>query len=339
MSKPSTILVTGGAGYIGSHTVLELLNNGNQVVVLDNLCNASRESLRRVENLTGRSVSFIEGDVRCAQTLDQLFANHAIDAVIHFAALKAVGESVAEPLAYYQNNVAGLLCLVAAMQRAGLFRLIFSSSATVYGENNPIPYVEWMPLSATSPYGRSKLICEQILMDWVAAEPHWQVVSLRYFNPVGAHPSGEIGEDPRGKPNNLMPFIAQVAVGRREKLSVFGSDYPTVDGSGVRDYIHVVDVADGHVAGLAALAPGYQAINLGGGRGYSVLEVVAAFEKVSGVSIPYQLEPRRLGDIAEFYADAQRALEVLGWQAKHSLEQMCADSWHWQQANPNGYSS
>ncbi|MFW2421908.1 MAG: UDP-glucose 4-epimerase GalE [Porticoccaceae bacterium] len=337
MSKPSTILVTGGAGFIGSHTVLELLNNGDHVVVLDNLCNSSVESLRRVEKLSGCELSFVRADICCAEALDALFTDHQIDAVIHFAALKAVGESVEQPLLYYQNNLEGLLSLLGAMQRAGVYKLIFSSSATVYGDNNPIPYLESMPLSATSPYGRSKVMCEQILMDMTAAEPSWQIIALRYFNPVGAHPSGEIGEDPRGKPNNLMPYIAQVAVGRRERLTVFGDDYPTRDGTGVRDYIHVCDLARGHLAAVAAVTPGYQAVNLGAGVGHSVFEVVEAFERACGASVPYQVEPRRAGDIAEFYAHPGLAKARLKWQAELSLEQMCADSWRFQQANPNGY--
>lgn len=335
----NTILVTGGAGYIGSHTVVELLNSGYQVVVLDNLSNASVTALQRVERLTGRTVSFIEGDVRDSGDLDALFAAHPIDAVIHFAALKAVGESVEKPLAYYDNNVTGLLSLLAAMQRAGVFKLVFSSSATVYGECNPIPYREPMPRSATSPYGWSKVICEQLLSDMAGADRRWQLLALRYFNPVGAHPSGEIGEDPEGIPNNLMPFISQVAVGRRAELAVFGDDYPTVDGTGVRDYLHVVDVARGHLAGLAALVAGFEAINLGAGRGYSVLEVIRAFEAASGVAIPYRIEPRRSGDIAEFYADASLAAQRLNWRAEKTLAQICADSWRWQRGNPDGYRS
>ena len=337
MNQTRTVLVTGGAGFIGSHTVLELLNNGDHVVVLDNLCNSSAESLRRVQKLSGCEVMFVHGDITCSETLNALFADHQVDAVIHFAALKAVGESVEQPLLYYQNNLNGLLSLLGAMQRASVYKLIFSSSATVYGDNNPIPYLEGMPLSATSPYGRSKVMCEQILMDVATAEPSWQIIALRYFNPVGAHPSGEIGEDPRGIPNNLMPYIAQVAVGRRERLSVFGDDYPTRDGTGVRDYIHVCDLARGHLAAVAATNPGYQAINLGAGFGHSVLEVVEAFERACGVNVPYHVEPRRAGDIAEFYAHPGLAKARLNWQAELSLEQMCADSWRFQQANPNGY--
>ncbi len=333
------ILVTGGAGYIGSHTVLELLNSGNDVVVIDNLCNSSRESLRRVEALTGRSVTFYEADVCDRSALQTIFAQHAIDAVIHFAGLKAVGESTQIPLKYYQNNIAATLVLCEEMERAGVFRLVFSSSATVYGDPHSVPIQEHFPTSATNPYGRSKLMVEEMLRDIVAADPRWSVVLLRYFNPVGAHISGQIGEDPNGIPNNLLPYIAQVAIGRLKQLSVFGNDYPTPDGTGVRDYIHVVDLSLGHLKALQYIADrhGVFTFNLGTGRGYSVLEMVKAFEQASGRAVPYQVVARRPGDIAVCYAEPDLAAQELGWRAERGLPEMMADTWRWQSQNPNGY--
>ncbi|MDO4688146.1 MAG: UDP-glucose 4-epimerase GalE [Plesiomonas sp.] len=333
------ILVTGGAGYIGSHTVLELLNSGNDVVVIDNLCNSSRESLRRVEALTGRSVTFYEADVCDRSALQTIFAQHAIDAVIHFAGLKAVGESTQIPLKYYQNNIAATLVLCEEMERAGVFRLVFSSSATVYGDPHTVPIQEHFPTSATNPYGRSKLMVEEMLRDIVAADPRWSVVLLRYFNPVGAHISGQIGEDPNGIPNNLLPYIAQVAIGRLKQLSVFGNDYPTPDGTGVRDYIHVVDLSLGHLKALEYIADrhGVFTFNLGTGQGYSVLEMVKAFEQASGRAVPYQVVARRPGDIAVCYAEPDLAAQELGWRAERGLPEMMADTWRWQSQNPNGY--
>lgn len=333
------ILVTGGAGYIGSHTVLELLNSGNDVVVIDNLCNSSRESLRRVEALTGRSVTFYEADVCDRSALQTIFAQHAIDAVIHFAGLKAVGESTQIPLKYYQNNIAATLVLCEEMERAGVFRLVFSSSATVYGDPHTVPIQEHFPTSATNPYGRSKLMVEEMLRDIVAADPRWAVVLLRYFNPVGAHISGQIGEDPNGIPNNLLPYIAQVAIGRLKQLSVFGNDYPTPDGTGVRDYIHVVDLSLGHLKALQYIADrhGVFTFNLGTGQGYSVLEMVKAFEQASGRAVPYQVVARRPGDIAVCYAKPDLAAQELGWRAERGLPEMMADTWRWQSQNPNGY--
>ncbi|MFL1907740.1 UDP-glucose 4-epimerase GalE [Plesiomonas shigelloides] len=333
------ILVTGGAGYIGSHTVLELLNSGNDVVVIDNLCNSSRESLRRVEALTGRRVTFYEADVCDSSALQTIFAQHAIDAVIHFAGLKAVGESTQIPLKYYQNNIAATLVLCEEMERAGVFRLVFSSSATVYGDPHIVPIQEHFPTSATNPYGRSKLMVEEMLRDIVAADPRWSVVLLRYFNPVGAHISGQIGEDPNGIPNNLLPYIAQVAIGRLKQLSVFGNDYPTPDGTGVRDYIHVVDLSLGHLKALQYIADrhGVFTFNLGTGQGYSVLEMVKAFEQASGRAVPYQVVARRPGDIAVCYAEPDLAAQELGWRAERGLPEMMADTWRWQSQNPNGY--
>ncbi|WP_282041233.1 UDP-glucose 4-epimerase GalE [Halomonas alimentaria] len=336
----ASVLITGGAGYIGSHTVLALLEAGHRVVVLDNLCNASRESLRRVERLSGRTLDFVQGDIRDRALLDRLFNAHAVSAVIHFAGLKAVGESVAQPLAYYENNVAGTLVLCQAMQAAGVTRLVFSSSATVYGDGHPMPLHEGLPTGhPTNPYGRSKLMVEELLRDLAASDPRWSIGLLRYFNPVGAHPSGEIGEDPRGIPNNLLPYVAQVAVGRRERLAVYGSDYPTPDGTGVRDYIHVMDLAEGHLCALNALQAcrGVQAWNLGTGQGHSVLEVVKAFERASGRAVPYRIEPRRAGDVAACWADASLAERELGWKARRGLAAMMADTWRWQKQNPQGY--
>ena len=334
-----TILVTGGAGYIGSHTVLRLLEDGHPVVVLDNLSNGSREALRRVEALTGRQVVFEEGDIRDGALLDRLFTEHDVGAVIHFAGLKAVGESVAQPLRYYDCNVVGSLRLLEAMERAGVRTLVFSSSATVYGDPATVPIREDFPLSATNPYGATKLHIEDMLRDLHRADPRWSVALLRYFNPVGAHESGRIGEDPNGEPNNLMPYVAQVAVGKREQLRVFGDDYDTPDGTGVRDYIHVMDLAEGHLAALDALARdgGLITTNLGTGRGYSVLEMVRAFAAASGREVRYQIAERRPGDVASCYADPAHAKQVLGWEAKRGIDTMCADHWRWQSENPNGY--
>ena len=335
-----TILVTGGAGYIGSHACLEFLEAGYDVVALDNLSNSSEEALRRVEQLSGRDVVFVEGDIRDRAGLDALFHRHDIDAVIHFAGLKSVGESVDKPLLYYDNNIAGSITLFEAMQAAGVKTLVFSSSATVYGDPASVPIREDFPVGATTnPYGRSKLIIEQILQDVAVADPAWNIALLRYFNPVGAHESGRIGEDPHGIPNNLMPYISQVAVGRREYLNVFGDDYPTPDGTGVRDYIHVVDLAKGHVKAVEKLAqgPGVNIWNLGTGQGYSVLDMARAMEKASGRPVPYRIAPRRAGDVARCWADPAKAKAELGWRAERNLDAMCADTWRWQSMNPNGY--
>lgn len=334
------ILVTGGAGYIGSHTCVELLNAGYEVIVLDNLCNSAAESLNRVQQLTRKSLTFVEGDIRDVQLLDQVFQQNSIDAVIHFAGLKAVGESQQIPLAYCDNNIAGSISLVQAMQRAQVFKLVFSSSATVYGENNPSPLNEEMPTGMpTNNYGYTKLIVEQLLEKLSVADERWSIALLRYFNPVGAHKSGQIGEDPQGIPNNLMPFVTQVAVGRREKLSIFGHDYDTVDGTGVRDYIHVVDLANAHLCALnnRLTAQGCRAWNIGTGNGISVLQVKDTFEQVNGVAIAFELAPRREGDVATCFADNTRAVQELGWQPQYGLEDMLADSWNWQKQNPNGY--
>jgi UDP-glucose 4-epimerase len=333
------ILLTGGTGYIGSHACVALLDAGHEVVVLDNLCNSSRLAVDRIARICGRAPAFVEGDVRDAGFLDRVLADHPISAVMHFAGLKAVGESVEQPLAYYDNNVRGTLELLAAMRRAGVRTIVFSSSATVYGDPASVPIREDFPRSATNPYGRSKLMIEDILADLHRAEPGWNVARLRYFNPVGAHASGLIGEDPRGIPNNLMPFVAQVAVGRRERLAVFGDDYATPDGTGVRDYIHVVDLAEGHVAALDWLRRegGLLTVNLGTGRGYSVLDMVRAFEQASGRPVPYRVVARRAGDIAACWADPSLARERLGWEAKRGIEAMCADTWRWQTMNPEGY--
>ncbi len=333
------ILVTGGAGYIGSHTCLELLQAGYEVIVVDNLSNSKEEALNRVLEITGKTLTFYRVDLLDKAALDQVFAAHPIDSVIHFAGLKAVGESVSIPLHYYQNNVAGTLNLCQVMQKHQVKKLVFSSSATVYGETNPSPLREDFPLSATNPYGRSKLMIEEILRDLHRSDPEWDIALLRYFNPVGAHPSGRIGEDPNGIPNNLLPYITQVAVGRLEQLSVFGSDYPTPDGTGIRDYIHVADLAVGHLKALQRLAsrPGAVAYNLGTGQGYSVLEVVQAFSKACGKPIPYRLTDRRPGDVAVSVADPTRAHQELNWQAVHTLTDMCVDSWRWQSQNPQGY--
>ena len=333
------VLLTGGAGYIGSHTAVECLAAGHEVVVFDNLSNSSVKSLDRVAQIAGKSVTFVQGDIRERAALRALFARHAIDAVVHFAGLKAVGESVEKPILYYDNNVAGSIALFEEMTAAGVKSVVFSSSATVYGDPATVPITEDFPLSATNPYGRSKLFIEEILRDIARADAGWNIALLRYFNPVGAHESGLIGEDPRGIPNNLMPYVAQVAVGRRPQLSVFGGDYPTPDGTGVRDYIHVVDLARGHVAALNKLLKlgGVQTWNLGTGRGVSVLDMVHALEAASGKPVPYQIVARRAGDVAQCWADPSRAARDLGWRAEYDLPRMCADAWRWQQGNPDGY--
>lgn len=336
------ILVTGGAGYIGSHTVLALAEAGHDVEVVDNFSNSSIESIRRVEKLAGATVAVHELDLRDEDSLTRLFATADYDSVIHFAAFKAVGESVAKPLDYYGNNLESTLVLLRAMKASSTRQLVFSSSATVYGDRAPVPYVEdFEPLDASSPYGRSKVMIERMLVDLAAAEPEWRIALLRYFNPVGAHPSGEIGEDPSGIPNNLTPYIAQVAVGRRDQLTVHGADYPTPDGTPLRDYIHLLDLVDGHIAALDHLAAhegvGARAWNLGTGHGSSVFEVIRAFEAASGIEIPYTVGPRRAGDLPATYADASRAKAELGWEATRSLEEMCADLWRWQSQNPRGY--
>ncbi len=337
----NTILVTGGAGYIGSHTCVALLQAGWDVVVVDNLCNSSPQALDRVQEIAGRSLSFHQVDIRDQAALERILAQERPQAVIHFAGLKAVGESVGQPLEYYDNNVAGTLALLFTLRTAGVKTLVFSSSATVYGEPKTMPITEDCPLSATNPYGRSKLMIEEILRDLVRSDPTWKVALLRYFNPVGAHPSGRIGEDPQGIPNNLMPYIAQVAVGRRSHLQVFGGDYPTPDGTGMRDYIHVLDLAAGHLAALRALSTWTGAapltVNLGAGRGYSVLEMVRAFAVASGRPAPYEIVARRPGDIAACWADPTLAERLLGWKAELGIERMCEDTWRWQRLNPSGY--
>ena len=336
-----TVLLTGAAGYIGSHTCVEVMAAGWTPIIIDNLSNSSVVVLDRIERIAGTRPFFIHADVRDAAALDRLFGEQRIDAVVHFAGLKAVGESVAEPLRYYDNNVTGTLVLLAAMQRHGVRRIVFSSSATVYGAAEKMPLGEDAPLGPTTPYGHSKLMVERILRDLAAADPAYRVMLLRYFNPVGAHPSGLIGEDPVDTPNNLMPFVAQVAVGRRARLKVFGDDYPTPDGTGVRDYIHVVDLAQGHVAALqrimAADAPREAIVNLGTGHGHTVLEMVRAFESASGRPVPYDIVERRPGDVATCYAEVRRARELLGWDAKRGLAEMCVDTWRWQSGNPDGY--
>jgi UDP-glucose 4-epimerase len=333
------VLLTGGAGYIGSHTAVECLAAGHDVVVFDNLSNSSEKSLARVAEIAGKPVTFVRGDIRDRDALRELFAEHPVDTVVHFAGLKAVGESVEKPLLYYDNNIGGSIALFETMADAGLKSLVFSSSATVYGDPAQVPITEDFPLSATNPYGRSKLFIEEMLRDVARADGAWRVALLRYFNPVGAHASGLIGEDPRGIPNNLMPYIAQVAVGRRSQLNVFGGDYPTPDGTGVRDYIHVVDLARGHVAALGKLQSlaGVQTWNLGTGRGVSVLDMVRAFEAASGRPIPYRVVDRRPGDVAQCWADPSRAAHELGWRAEYDLPRMCEDTWRWQQRNPEGY--
>ena len=335
----SRILITGGTGYIGSHTAVELMGAGHEVVIVDNLCNSSIRVLERLERLCGRAPHFIQADVRDASALEHVFARHPVEAVVHFAGLKAVGESVADPLRYFDNNVGGTLSLIRAMAQAGVHRMVFSSSATVYGDPDTVPITESSRLQATNPYGRSKLMCEDMLRDLHKADPRWQVAILRYFNPVGAHDSGLIGEHPHGTPNNLMPFMTQVAVGKREHLNIFGNDYPTPDGTGVRDYIHVVDLAQGHLAALRYLQQRQQSItvNLGTGQGVSVRELADTFARVTGVAIPYRFVARRPGDVASCYADTRLAAQALGWTARLGVDRMCLDAWRWQSANPEGY--
>lgn len=339
MVLKGTILVTGGAGFIGSHTCVELLNGGYDVVVVDNLVNSNRESLARVEQITGKRVAFYENDSRDKAVLERIFDTHPITGAIHFAALKAVGESVSKPLEYYDNNLGSLLTLLGVMRDRNVKQFVFSSSATVYGVPETSPIDESFPLSATNPYGQSKLIAEQVLRDLQLADASWRIATLRYFNPVGAHESGLIGEDPGGIPNNLMPYVAQVAVGKLEKLRVFGGDYDTPDGTGVRDYIHVVDLARGHLAALDALVQHDASfvVNLGTGQGYSVLDVVRSFEKASGKPVPCEIAARRPGDVASCFADPAAAERLLGWRAQYGIERMCADHWRWQSTNPAGY--
>ena len=333
------IFVTGGAGYIGSHTCVELLNAGHDVTVFDNFCNSQPEALARVQRITGKTPTLIQGDIRDGVALEAALRQSQATAVIHFAGLKAVGESVQKPLAYYDNNVVGTVRLLEAMAACEVKTLVFSSSATVYGDPQRLPLTEDHPLSATNPYGQTKLVIEEMLRDVYRSDPSWHINILRYFNPVGAHASGLIGEDPQGTPNNLLPFVAQVAVGRREFLNVWGDDYATPDGTGVRDYIHVVDLALGHLKALERLQDQAEclAVNLGTGMGYSVLDMVRAFEKASGKSVPYQVAPRRAGDIASCYADPAQALTLLGWRAQRGLDTMCSDAWRWQSSNPEGY--
>ena len=334
-----TVLVTGGAGYIGSHTVIELLSSGNQVIIVDNFYNSQPEVLKRIKELSGKDFKFYEVDVLNKEDLTKVFEENKIDSVIHFAGYKAVGESVEKPLEYYHNNLTSTFILCEVMKKFGVKNLVFSSSATVYGLNNISPLKEDLPLSTTNPYGTTKLMIEQILNDLWNSDKEWSIALLRYFNPIGAHESGRIGENPNGIPNNLMPYITQVAVGKREKLSVFGSDYDTVDGTGVRDYIHVVDLAKGHIKALEKHSKinKIEAYNLGAGKGYSVLQLVEAFEKATGVKIPYVISERRAGDVATCYADSTKAKEQLGWKAEKTIEDMCKDSWNWQSNNPNGY--
>lgn len=335
-----SILVTGGAGYIGSHTVIELLNAGYEVIVLDNLVNSSKESLKRVEEITGKKVTFYEGDIADRELLKKMFETENIDSCIHFAGLKAVGESVSKPLEYYSNNISGSLVLFDEMRNHNVKNIIFSSSATVYGDPAFVPITEECPMGEiTNPYGRTKAMLEQILTDIQKADPEWNVILLRYFNPIGAHKSGKIGENPNGIPNNLMPYITQVAVGKLKCLGVFGDDYDTPDGTCIRDYIHVCDLADGHVKAVEKLKcnPGIEIYNLGTGKGSSVLDVVKTFEKASGVKIPYEMKPRRAGDVPVNYCDATKAEKELGWKATRDLFDMCEDSWRWQKSNPNGY--
>ena len=335
-----TILVTGGAGYIGSHTLIELINNNFKVVAIDDLANSSRESLRRVEQITGHEIPFIEADVRDQSALSDIFTTYDIDSVIHFAGLKAVGESVAKPLEYYDNNLVSTMTLLEAMREHNVKQLVFSSSATVYGSPSELPLRETSTVGVglTNPYGKTKYMIEQIIQDYCAADPTFEATILRYFNPIGAHQSGQIGEDPNGIPNNLLPYVAQVAVGKLQSVGVFGDDYDTPDGTGVRDYIHVVDLARGHVAALQHMKAGANVYNLGTGSGTSVLEIIKAFSKACGRDLPYEIKPRRAGDIAACYADCSKAERELGWRAELSIEQACADSWRWQSQNPNGFS-
>lgn len=335
-----TTLVTGGAGYIGSHTLIELINNNFEVVVIDNLANSSHESLRRVEQITGHEIPFVEADVRDQSVLDDIFTTYSIDSVIHFAGLKAVGESVAKPLEYYDNNLVSTMALLEVMREYNVKQLVFSSSATVYGSPSELPLRETSTVGVglTNPYGKTKYMIEQIIQDYCAADPTFEATILRYFNPIGAHQSGQIGEDPNGIPNNLLPYVAQVAVGKLQSVGVFGNDYDTPDGTGVRDYIHVVDLARGHVAALQHMKAGASIYNLGTGSGTSVLEIIKAFSKACGRNLPYDIKPRRAGDIAACYADCSKAERELGWRAELSIEQACADSWRWQSQNPNGFS-
>ncbi|MEN9889405.1 MAG: UDP-glucose 4-epimerase [Pseudomonadota bacterium] len=336
---PDKILITGGAGYIGSHTAVELMNAGHEVVIVDNLCNSSIHVLERLERLCGSKFHFVQADVRDGAALDRIFAAHAIEGVVHFAGLKAVGESVAQPLRYFDNNIGSTLAVLQAMDRAGVRRMVFSSSATVYGDPETVPITESARLQVTNPYGRTKLICEDMLRDLQASDPRWQVAILRYFNPVGAHESGLIGEHPSGTPNNLMPYITQVAVGQREWLNIFGKDYPTPDGTGVRDYIHVVDLAQGHLAALRYLQERQRSItvNLGTGRGVSVQALADTFARVNRVAVPYRFVDRRPGDVAALCADITLAERELGWRAQLDVERMCQDAWRWQSGNPDGY--
>ncbi len=333
------VLVTGGAGYIGSHTVVQLLNQGHSVIIVDNLVNAHPNVLERIERITGKSPMFYDYDLCDERSLDEVFSVHSPDAIIHFAGLKAVGESVEQPLRYYHNNLTSTLTLLRVMQRHSVKNIVFSSSATVYGDPDTLPITEAAPLKATNPYGQTKLMIETMLMD-IAKTADWHIISLRYFNPVGAHQSGLIGEDPSGTPNNLLPYVSQVAIGKREKLSVFGNDYNTPDGTGIRDYIHVVDLADAHLAALSHIkdTTTYRAINIGTGKGTSVLELIDSFQAASSKEIPYDILPRRAGDIASCYADVALAKDELGWEAKYSIDEACEDSWRWQSQNPNGYS-
>lgn len=335
------ILVTGGAGYIGTHTLIELIDAGFEPIVYDNLSNSSPKAVARVEQIVGNSITFIQGDILDNKLLTHTFETHDFFAVIHFAGLKAVGESVLEPLRYYQHNVSGTINLLSVMAKSGVKNLIFSSSATVYGEPETLPIIEAAPRSATNPYGQTKLMIEQMLEDIANAERDWQLISLRYFNPIGSHPSGMIGENPNGTPNNLMPYISQVAVGKLPQLNVFGDDYDTIDGTGVRDYIHVVDLARGHVAALRYIAEhtnlGFEAINLGTGQGVSVLQLINTFIQTTGQSVPYRIVPRRAGDIASCYASADKANQLLHWTATHDIDAMCIDTWRWQRQNPDGY--
>ena len=333
------ILVTGGAGYIGSHTIIALQESGHEVHVVDNLSNSSYEAIERVMQITGQKVTFYNNSILDTEAMNRIFETATYDAVIHFAAFKAVGESVSKPLKYYHNNISGTVSLLEAMNKNGVKNIVFSSSATVYGDPQEVPIDESFPLSAANPYGRTKLMMEEILTDLYNAEKDWNVIILRYFNPVGAHKSGTIGEDPNGIPNNLMPYISQVAIGKLERLSVFGNDYPTKDGTGVRDYIHVTDLAEGHVKALSRITPegSLSIYNLGTGKGYSVLEMIQAFEKASGKKIPYTIAPRRPGDIAECWASPLKAEKELGWKASRGIDEMCADAWNWQKNNPMGY--
>jgi len=335
------VLVTGGAGYIGSHTIVELLNTGYEVIAIDNLVNSRAEAIRRIEKITGKQVAFYQKDLRDNSALDEIFTNHKIDAVIHFAGLKAVGESVEKPLDYYENNLDSAMTLLRTMSKHSIKKLVFSSSATVYGDPGTPKYVETLPVgqNISNPYGQTKYMIEQIIRDICASDPKFEASLLRYFNPIGAHESGLIGEDPQGIPNNLMPYIAQVASGRRDKLSIFGNDYPTPDGTCKRDYIHVVDLAKGHLAALDHLHPGVDAYNLGTGNPTSVLELVKTFIEVTGQDVPYEFTPRRAGDLPEFYADPSKAQQELGWKAEKSIEDACRDTWRWQSQNPNGFAS